>query len=51
MSAGVEKDELGDWNRCACHCLNVVVQANLKKPMIEGYLAPLATLARRFFYN
>ena len=33
---GAEKDELWDWNRCACHCLNIAVQATLKEPMIEG---------------
>ena len=31
--AGAEKDELWDWNRCACHCLNIDVQAALKEPM------------------
>ena len=45
---GAEKDELWDWNHCACHCLNIAVQAALKEPMIEGYLAPLTALARRF---
>ena len=45
---GAEKDELWDWNRCACHCLNIAVQAALKEPMIEGCLAPLTALARRF---
>ena len=43
-----KKDELWDWNRCACHCLNIAVQAALKEPMIEGYLAPFTALARRF---
>ena len=46
--AGAEKDELWDCNNCACHCLNIVVQAALKEPMIEGYLAPLTALACRF---
>ena len=46
--AGAEKDELWDWNRCACHCLNIAVQAALKEPMIEGCLAPLTALAHRF---
>ena len=49
--AGAEKDELWDWNRCACHCLNIVVQATLKEPMIEGCLALLTALARRFSYS
>ena len=48
VSAGAEKGELGDWNRCACHCLNIAVQAALEEPMIEGYLATLTALARRF---
>ena len=49
VSAGAKKDELWDWNRCAYHCLNIAVQAALKEPMIEGYLAPFMALARRFF--
>ena len=49
--AGAEKDELWDWNRCACHCLNIAFQVTLKEPMIEGCLAPLMALARRFFYS
>ena len=48
MSAGAEKDELWDWNFCACHCLNIVIQAALKEPIIEGCLLSLTTLARRF---
>ena len=43
-----KKNELWDWNRCACHCLNIAVQAALKEPLIEGCLAPLMALARRF---
>ena len=45
---GAEKDELWDWNRCACHCLNIVVQAAFKEPVIEDYLAPLKSFAHRF---
>ena len=45
--AGAEKDELWDWNHCACHCLNIDVQAALKEPMIEGCLALLTVLALR----
>ena len=45
---GAEKDDLWDWNRCACHCLNIAVQAALKEPMIEGCLAPLTALACKF---
>ena len=37
MSAGAEKDELWDWDRCACHCLNIAVQAALKEPVIEVF--------------
>ena len=51
VSAGAEKDELWDWNRCACHCLNIAVQAAFKEPMIEGCLASLTALARRFSHN
>ena len=46
--AGAGKDDLGDCNRCACHFLNIAVQAAFKEPMIEGYLAPLIALARIF---
>ena len=45
--AGAEKDELWDWKCCACHCLNIAVQAALKEPMVEDCLAPLTALARR----
>ena len=48
VSAGAEKNELWDWNHCACHCLNIVVQATFKEPMIEGCLALLTALAHRF---
>ena len=48
ISVGAEKDDLWDWNRCACHCLNIAVQAALKEPTIEGCLAPLTALAHRF---
>ena len=42
---GAEKDELWDWNRCACHCLNIAVQAALKETTDRGlFLAPLTTL-------
>ena len=51
VSAGAEKDELWDCNHCACHCLNIAVQAALKEPIVERYLAPLTTLARIFSYN
>ena len=49
--AGAEKDELWDWNCCACHCLNIAVQAALKEPMLEGCLASSTALAHRFFYS
>ena len=51
ISAEAEKDELWDWNLCACHCLNIAVQVALKEPMIEGCLAPLMALAHRFSKN
>ena len=46
--AGARKEEHWDWNRWACHCLNIAVQAALKESMIEGYLAPLTALIQRF---
>ena len=49
--AGVEKDDLWDWNHCACHCLNIAVQATLKEPIIDDYLASLTALGRRFSYR
>ena len=48
---GTQKDELWDWNRCACHCLNIAVQAALKEPIIESCLAPLTALACKFSHN
>ena len=47
MWARAEKDELWDWNRCACHCLNIVVQVAFKEPIIAGYVEPLTTLTCR----
>ena len=46
--AGAERDRLWDWNRCACHCLNIAVQAVLKKEVVHEYLEPLTALAARF---
>ena len=45
---GAEKHELCDWNHCACHCLNIGVQAVLKEAIIEDCLSPLIALARKF---
>ena len=50
-SVGATRDELWDSNRCACHCLNIFVQATLKELTIENYLAPLMTLACGFSKN
>ena len=25
VAMGAERDRLWDWNRCACHCLNIAV--------------------------
>ena len=47
VSAGAERDNLWDWNRCAYHCLNIVFQAALKEHMIQECLVPLTALARR----
>ena len=46
--ARAKKDELWDWNCCACHCLNIAIQTTLNEPMIEGYLTALAC---RFSYS
>ena len=48
MSAGAEGDRLWDWNRCACHCLNIAIQAALKEEVIHECLEPLMALAARF---
>ena len=48
MSARVERDRLWDWNWCACHCLNIVVQAALKEEVVHECLEPLMALATRF---
>ena len=51
VSARAEKDEFRDWNRDACHCLNIAIQPAMKEPMVEGCLAPLTTLAPNFSYS
>ena len=48
VSAGAERDNLWNWDHCACHCLNIAVQAALKENMIQECLAPLTALAHRF---
>ena len=48
VSAGAERDRLWDWNQCACHCLNIVVQATLKEEVVHECLAPLTALEVRF---
>ena len=45
---GAERDNLWDWNRCACHCLKIAVQVALKEEGIQECLAPLTALACRF---
>ena len=35
VSAGAERDRLWDWNWCACHCLNIAVQATLKEEVVH----------------
>ena len=44
MSAGAERDELWNRNRCACHCLNIAIQAALKEGVVQECLAPLTVL-------
>ena len=48
VSAGAERDRLWDWNLCACHCLNIAVQAALKEEVVQKCLEPLTALAARF---
>ena len=48
VSTGAERDRLWDWNRCACHCLNIAVQAALKEEVVHECLEPLKSLAARF---
>ena len=48
VSAGAERDGLWDWNRCACHCLNLAVQAALKEEVVHECLSPLTELAAKF---
>ena len=48
VSAGAKRGNLWDWNQCACHCLNIVVQAVLKEEVIQECLEPLTALAHRF---
>ena len=48
VSAGAERERLWDWNRCACHCLNIAVQAALKEELVHECLEPLTALAARF---
>ena len=45
---GVEKNNLWDWNRCVCHCLNIVVQSALKRPCIQKLVEHLVELGRKF---
>ena len=48
VSMGAEKNNLLDWNRCACHCLNIGVQSAPKRPCIQKFVEPLVELARKF---
>ena len=48
VSTGAKKDSLWDWNRCACHCLNIAVQSALKRLCIQKFVGPLLELARKF---
>ena len=47
LLARVEEDSFWDWNRCACHCLNIGVQLALKRPCIKKFVKPLVELARK----
>ena len=46
--AGAERDRLWDWNGCACHCLNIAVQAALKEEVVYECVETLTALAARF---
>ena len=48
VSAGAKRERLWDWNRCACHCLNIAIQAALKEEVVHECLEPLTALAARF---
>ena len=48
VSVGAERNNLWDWNRCACHCLNIAIQVALKEEVIQQCLALLTALAHRF---
>ena len=43
-----EKNCLWDWNRCACHYLNIALQSALKRPCIQKFVEPLVELAHKF---
>ena len=44
VSAGCEKDELFDWNRCVCHCLHNAVAAGLALPDVQDAVGQLRGL-------
>ena len=48
VSAGAKRDRLWDWNRCACHCLKIAIQAALKEELVHKCVEPLTALAARF---
>ena len=48
VSVGAERDRLWDLNRCACHCLNIAIQAALKEEVVHECLESLTALAARF---
>ena len=47
ISAGVERDERWDWNRCICHCLNLAVTAASNIPSVAVLLKEMKRLASR----
>ena len=48
VSTAVEKDNLWDWNRCACHYVNIAVQSALRCSCIQKFAEPLVELAHKF---
>ncbi len=47
ISAGVERDERWDWNRCICHCLNLAMTAACKVEAVASILHEMRSLASR----
>ena len=44
MLAGAKRDRLWDWNRCACHSLNIAIQAVLKEEVVHECLGTVDSI-------